>query len=392
MSVDIATISVQGASGRAEESEDLAGYAHLANHGSARVSLTVQFHIDNREAGQTTGDLEPGAENWFSAPVGHLAAGGHDLKVLVGIDDGQSSSQADNGISFTVEAMAAPAPSVDLPEIHLQPHTNVEHPAGHAWSNEQVRVSVLVHNKGMQVLDTAIAVDIGGRYLTHNLQLAAGAQEWVSDDVGPFQVGDHVITATASTETVGESVLLATKTATLTVSEPTAGWQPKNVQVVLHDFRGRPLSGRAVFLEFYGMDGAQAGGAETVQGTTTTGGVLTRPGITIPPRGTIHIMAVSTGQADEPIENTAPYHLADGEADLSVTADQESKEAKITAKSIQGVKDKLSGEMSAGLEIEVLSIGGKVGSEHEESQEFETEVEWEVRYGRPSFKIAIGGT
>jgi hypothetical protein len=102
-------------------------------------------------------------------------------------------------------------------------------------------------------------------------------------------------------------------------------------------------------------------------------------------------MAVSTEQPDEPIEHTKTYHLADGQTALVATADQDAGDATIKAKTLQGVKDKLSSEVSAGVEIEVLSVGGKVAGEHEESREYETEVEWHVRYGLPSFTVTVEG-
>ena len=391
MSVRIESASVQGAGGEPSEGEELTAYAQVANEGAEQANLNLHFHIDGSELGTVNGTVDPGGNVWLSASIGHLTAGGHELRAVADVDDGQSSSQADNGISFMVAAPAPPPnPTVQVGEIHFQPHTNVEHPAGHAWSNEQVQVSVLLHNTGTVDVNPTVTVSGGGQVATATVELPVGAQQWAVVNLGPFPAGAQEITATASAETQSQSVLLGHNTATLTVTDPATGYAPTNVQVTLHDFRGRPMEGRAVFLQFYGMDGTEAGGAETVDGTTTSGGVLTRPGITIPPRGTVRIMAVSTGEADEPIEASATYHLADGQHDLAVTAEQESSTAKVTATSLSGVRDQLSGEMHAGLEIEVLTIGGSVATQHEESQQHSTAVEWEVRYGRPSFRITVG--
>jgi hypothetical protein len=388
MAVRIDQSSVQGTLGEAQEGDNLTASANLVNDGTDPVKVSLSFQIDGTEAARTDGSIDAGASGQFSMPVGQLTVGGHTLGVVVGVDDGSSSAQVDHTAPFTVTAL--PLPTAEVGSIHIQPHSNVEHPAGHAWSNEKVRVSVLVHNTGTRPLSAEVLLDIGGHVDKQEVQLAAGEQKWVSSDGGPFAVGVHQITASASTEASNQSVLLGSANGTLTVSEPTAGWHPVNVQIVLHDFRQRPMDGRAIFVEFTGMDSTKAGGAETVEGTAASGGILSRPQITIPPRGAVRIMAVSTGAADEPIENTAPYHLADGQNDLSITANQEASTAKVTAKSIQGVRDKLSAEMSAGVEIEVLSVGGKMGAEHEESQQFEQDVEWDVRYGRPSFAITVG--
>jgi hypothetical protein len=389
VAVRIETASVHGPTGEAEEDEDLSASAQLVNDGSEPVSLDLSFRIDGSEVGRTAGALDPGASASFSLPAGRLTAGGHDLTVVVGVDDGSSSSQVEQGVSFTIAP--PPPPTVEIGPVHLQPHTNVEHEAGHAWSDEKVGVSVHVHNTGQRPVQAVVVLNLGGHSESHDVHLGPGEDKTVSSDAGPFPAGEHTISASVSTETSSQSVLLGESSATLSVQEPTGGWHPVNVQIILHDFRQRPLEGRAIFVEFTGMDAHKAGGAETVDGTTSSGGILTRPGITIPPKGALKIIAVSTGAADEPIENTIPYHLADGQTDLSITANQESAKAKVTAKSVEGVKDKLSAEMHAGLEIEVVSVDGKVGSEHEESHEFEHEVEWEVLYGRPSFQITIGG-
>jgi hypothetical protein len=208
----------------------------------------------------------------------------------------------------------------------------------------------------------------------------------VQQDFEPLAAGTHTFTAQATTETDTQSVLLGHTQGTLTVAAPNANYGHCNVQFTLHDFRGHPMSGRAVFVQFLGMDGSVADGAETVQGTATTAGILTLANVMMPQRGSLRVMAVSTGQADEPIEGTHPYHLAEGQTDLQLTAEQDYTDVKVTATDIRGVREQLSTEASAGLEIEVLSIGGKVATEQEQSRQHSEAVEWVVRVGRSSFK------
>ena len=101
----------------------------------------------------------------------------------------------------------------------------------------------------------------------------------------------------------------------------------------------------------------------------------------------MRVMAVSTGEADELIEGSTRYRIKDGEDALGFTVSQAHEDATITARSMAAVREQLSTEVSAGLEIEVLSIGGSVATESEQTREFETSVEWKVRYGRNTFEF-----
>lgn len=388
MTVSISQPSVQGESGSTNAGEALTAWAQLSNDGEGPVSLEIDFKIDGQSQGGLSGYLDGGQSDWFQSAVGQLAEGGHELEVVVGVDDGQSSSQVDTGFSFSVGAAADTTPTIDVGEVHIQPHSNVEHDPGEAWVGERLRLSVALFNTGQQAATVSVTFDAGsGGSATETVDVAAGAEEWVSTDIEPLEAGTHTITVTASTETDTASVLLGTKEGSVTVTDANAGWRPVNVQVTLHDFRNRPMDGRAVFLSFYGMDGDDAGGAETVEGTATEAGVLTSPGIMIPPRGSMRIMAVSTGEADEPIESTVRYRLTEGQDDLGFTAVQRAQPRTIRARNMQAVRDQLAAEVNAGIEIEVISIGGSVATESETTQEYETEVEWEVRYGQPAFEV-----
>ena len=204
------------------------------------------------------------------------------------------------------------------------------------------------------------------------------------------EVGSHTFEVWASMETDNQSVVVGSDTATLNVVAANASFQPIDVQLTLHDFRGRPLEGRAIFVQFLGQEGDRAGGAETVEGTMASRGVWTSPNASIPPRGSMTVMAVSIGgaeEASEPIEGSVRYHIADGATALGFTVRQAFEERTITARSLRAVREQLSAEMNAGLEIEVISIGGSVATESEESREFETSVEWKVRYGRARVRV-----
>jgi hypothetical protein len=392
MTITIAQVSVHGANGEPAANEDLTVYAELTNDADQAARVELTFNVDHQPVGTAHAEVPACGSQWASAAIGHVAAGGHDLQVVGAVEDGNSSSQVDNGLSFQVAAAAAPAtptPTAAVGEIHIRPHSNVEHPAGQAWPDERVNVAVSLTNTGTEPLHATVYISSdSGANGTEQVTLAAGEQQWVQHDFDPLPVGAHTFTAQATTETDSQSVVLGHGQGTLTVVAANAGYHRSNVQLTLRDFRGQPMSGRAVFVQFLGMDGSVADGAETVQGTATTSGVLTLPNINMPPRGSMRVMAVSTGQADQPIEGVVPYHIADGQNDLQYTADQDHSDIQVTATDMQGVRDQVSAEMGASVELEVLTIDGKAATEHERSAEHSTAVQWTVRVGRPTFTFA----
>lgn len=384
MSVTITQVSVHGADGAPSAGEDLTAYAEVTNGGGETARIGLNFTLDAQSVGTQQAELMPGASQWVQAHIGQLASGGHDLNVVGAVDDGRSSSQAEGGTTFEVAAPATPHVTIGQPQI--RPHSNVEHHAGTAWTDERIGVWVEITNSGSTHLTATVWVsEDGGQSGQHQLTLGPSESQWVQQDFEPMAAGQHTVTASASTETANQSVVLGHSQAVVTISAPTSNFHRCNVQLTVHDFRGKPMVGRSVFVQFLGMDNSVADGAETVQGSTASSGVLTQANVMVPDRGSMHVMAVSNGQPDEPVEGTVRYHLAAGQTDIGYTVVQDHSDQKVKARSLQGVKNKLTAEGHAGLEIEVLSIGGSVGSEDETSREFETEVEWEVRVGRPSF-------
>lgn len=389
MTVTIAQVSVQGAGGEPAADEELTAYAELTNDGdqSARVDLT--FSVDHQQLGTAQADIPPGGSQWANAAIGQLTAGGHELQVTGAVDDGNSSSQVDNGLSFHLAAptpAATPTPTATIGEIHIRPHSNVEHPAGQAWPDEPINVAVSITNTGTDTLHATVWISSdSGADATEQVTVAPGEQQWVQHDFEAIPVGTHTFTAQATTETDTQSVVLGHAQGTLTVSADSANYRHGNVQLTLRDFRGQPMSGRAVFVQFFGMDGSVADGAETVQGTATTSGVLTLPNVNMPVRGNMRVMAVSTGEADQPVENVTPYHLGDGQTDLQMVADQEHADVQVTATDMRGVREQVSAEMGASVEFEVITIDGKVATQSEQSEQRSTAVQWTVRVGRPTF-------
>jgi hypothetical protein len=392
MAVLVNNISVSAAGGGARTGEELTAYAELANDGGDTAEVQVDFLVDGQHRGTAGGHITAGGSQWFSVGIGQLSAGGHEIEANAAVEADQQSTQVTNGMSFTVEGAAAPEqPNVTVGELQLQAHSNVEHGHNQAWEGERIRASVQLTNRGGHRIDAAVWLSDGAG---HDANLTAaiepGASEWVSHDFDALAAGQHTFQAHASTETDTQSVVLGSSQATLTVTAASSNFRRVNFQLGVNNFRGRPMAGRMIFVQFLGTDGSVADGAETVSGAVPTAGILTQPNISIPSRGQVRVMAVSTGGADEPIESNHPYHLADGQTELGLTANQRSDTATYHARSLQGVRDQLSASGHAGIEIEVLSIGGEVGTEHEESREFETSVDWNVRYGLGAFDFVDG--
>lgn len=387
MPVTINEVSIQSADGTIDSGESLTAYAQLANGGDTDANVTVTFNIDGSVRGDAaTIQLTPGDVQWVQSVVGEIDAGGHDLEVSAAIDDGMSSSHASNGLSFAVAASVPQIPHVELGQFVVRAHSNVEHDAGEAWVGEPIGMWVEVSNRSDVAADVEVSFNVdGGEWVTQTVSLAPGDSRWIQQDADAQAEGVHTFQVWASMDAADQSVLVGNDTATLTVAAANDGWRPIDVQLTLHDFRGQPMSGRAIFVQFIGQDGDNAGGAETVEGTATSGGVWTGADIAVPPRGTMRVMAVSTGEAAELIEGSTRYRIPDTDDALGFTVQQAFEEATFTARSMAAVRQQLSTEVSAGLEIEVLSIGGSVATEDEVSREYESSVEWKVRYGRNTF-------
>lgn len=384
MSVTITQLSVHGADGVPAADEELTAYAELSNDADQTAQVELTFAVDSQDVGTVHAELVAGSSQWAQLPIGQLTAGAHDLHARGAVDDGMSSSETDNGISFEVAAPAPPTATIG--GLQIQPHSNVDHPAGEAWTDERIGVRAEITNTGQARLHATVWLsDETGQYGSQEVTLGPGEQQSVHHDFDPLPVGTHTFTVQATTETHNQSVLLGHVQGTLAVSAPTGNYRHCNVQLALRDFRGQPMSGRAVFVQFLAMDGSVAEGAETVEHTTTTSGVLTLPNTMMPARGSMRVMAVSTGQPDAWIEGIVPYHVPDGQTDLQYVAEQFGSEAHVTATDIKGVREQLSAEFGAGVDIEVIKINGKVAATEEVSHQYSTAVSWDVRVGRQSF-------
>jgi hypothetical protein len=388
MTITITQLSVHGANGAPAAGEDLTAYAELTNDAAEPAAVEVTVAIDNQDMGTSHAQVPAVGSEWVQVPLGHLSSGGHDIALRGAVDDGTSSSEVHDGNSFQVAA--PPAPTATLGELTIRAHSNVEHPVGQAWTDERIGVWVEITNTGSAQLHTSVSItNDSGHGGSHDVTLAPNQQQWLQQDFDALVVGTHTFTAQATAETENQSAILAHTQGTLTVTAANAGYAHCNVQLALRDFQGRPMGGRAAFVQFLGMDGTVADGAETVQGTATTGGVLTLPQVMMSPRGSMRVTAVSTGEAEQLVEGVVPYHLAEHQTDLQFTAEQDHADVRVTATDMQGVRNQLSSEVSAGVEIEVISIGGKVATADETSRQHSEAVEWVVRIGRPSFTFTV---
>ena len=119
MSVTINQVSIQSDNGTIEAGESLTAWAELANTGDSQAHATVTFAIDGASRGETTVDLSPSDTQWVQVVVGEVTAGGHELEATAAIDDGMSSSMANNGLSFNVGAGGGGA-EPQQPQVQIQ--------------------------------------------------------------------------------------------------------------------------------------------------------------------------------------------------------------------------------------------------------------------------------
>lgn len=109
MSVSISQISVQDGNGLAEEGSELEGWALLHNDGDRPVTLDIDFLINSQPRGTASTFIDPGGDQWTSAPVGQLNAGDHEVSVVVAVDDGDTSLQVDGTMPFVVATQTSDA-------------------------------------------------------------------------------------------------------------------------------------------------------------------------------------------------------------------------------------------------------------------------------------------
>lgn len=356
--------------------------------------LTVDgsFSLSNGDGGQAQLQLDAGAAEWMSWQSSSLPAGGVDVSVSLSGEVGMASELfAETGLSFEVQGAADLGPStphVEIDALALQPLSNVDHDDGTAWSDDEVRASAHVVNHGEATGPVAVTIwSSDGQSHVIETELSAGQDEWFAFELQPHVAGTHEIHAAVSWEGPDTSEVLTQTSRQLTVSERGEHWIEANVQISVNDYRGEPLRGYRIFSRFIGMDGTDYYGGETVESTENEAGVVTSAGIHVQREGTVQIMAVGDGDARAMLEGQLHYTLAEGDTNLAFTADQGVTEQTYRAHSQDEVGEAVQSEFSAGVEIEIIEVGGSVATEQSRSRTYGEAVEWKVRVGLTNLTI-----
>lgn len=388
--------------------EELFVSAELVNDGDDDLGEVTVVLSCGDHTHQEAAHVGPHGRHTFAGSVGVVAAGGYDLSAVAYAELEDSSGEiARTGVSQLIhapeqhhdpqphpeEAPYAAAPSGRIHAIAVQPHSNVEHAAGTAWSNEPLRISVQVENDGTTAVhDGQVTVQAGTQTLQVAANPAPGTADWYAVEATALEAGNHEIQAWWTGEANDQSHNLAHHTEPLTVTDPpSTGWIQGNVQFRVIDFMGRPLRGYRLFTQFKGMDGQDAYGGEQVEASRMEGGVQTCAGIRFPSEGTLSVMFVSEDEPGPVLEGLRGYQLAEGTTNVSFDVLQGHEELTLSATDANGVADQLSAKISGGLKFEVVSVGGEVATSETRSRTYTQAVSWKVRVATEALTITQAG-
>lgn len=161
-----------------------------------------------------------------------------------------------------------------------------------------------------------------------------------------------------------------------------SGMQTIDVQIILVDWNGKPVSSDYVaYVNF------SSPGAHDVNPTCNiTSNGVDLDDVRLRPSGTLYLKVRDPSGVAAYMEGTTDYEVKPGKSVMKFKAIQHSKTVKVRAKTMEEATEKIGVKGSVGLEFEVLKVGGEVSKESEYKRGFEQEVEWEVEYGFPTVK------
>jgi len=364
-------------------------WAQITNQHMEQLTVHSNFDMGAAGGGSTEVPLGPGESQWIHWTSQPLTSGGYESSLVIGGELENSSEQFDQtGMSFEVHEPEEVVPAAEV-SLVLQPHTNMDHDEGTALADEAIAASAQVRNTGNTRATMMLTIwSSAGHQQNIEVTLDPGADEWHTLEIPALGVGSFEVHAAATWTGADANHELARATRQLVTKELAKDWIEGSVQIVISGYDGHPLRGYRVFTKFTGFDKEVAFGGEFVEASESDNGLVTLTGIKIPKRGTIHVMAVSEGEPKPMLEGQLLYpRLADGDTTPGFHAQQDVNHVTIQARNQAEFSEKLSMEVEAGLEIEILSIGGSEATEHARSRTYSEAVAWQVRVGRSNLKI-----
>jgi hypothetical protein len=160
------------------------------------------------------------------------------------------------------------------------------------------------------------------------------------------------------------------------------GMHPIDVQIMIVDWNGRPMSSAFVALTSFAYPGAPK--LNLTSQITSTGVDL--HAVRLKPTGTLYLKVSEPGSPAPYCEGETDYDFKPGKTVMKFKAKQKSRTGKVRARTVQETSKTLGVEGEVGLEFKVLKVDGKESSESEYKRGFEHEVEWEVEVGEKGFE------
>jgi len=161
-----------------------------------------------------------------------------------------------------------------------------------------------------------------------------------------------------------------------------SGMQTIDVQIILVDWNGKPVSSDYVAYVNFSSPGAR----DVNPTTKISSNGVDLDDLRLRPSGTLYLMVRGPMSVEAYMEGTTDYEVRPGKSVMKFKAIQHSKTVKVRAKTMEEATEKIGVKGSVGLEFEILKVGGEVSKESEYKHGFEQEVEWEVEYGFPTVK------
>jgi CARDB len=170
-----------------------------------------------------------------------------------------------------------------------------------------------------------------------------------------------------------------------------AGWRRTDVNFLIRDAEGAPMTGYDFVTYFYGPDDQVTEGGDN---ELTSAGLLRCPDIWLMPEGSIRLTGYATpgGPHDggPTLEGIHWYRLSEGATSLVLNVSQERKEIEVEASSAEEASEKVHAEGHAGLKLKVIEIGGGGGKEWTTTQSEGRTVRYKVILGEPELTITQG--
>lgn len=155
--------------------------------------------------------------------------------------------------------------------------------------------------------------------------------------------------------------------------------QKIDVQIMVVDWNNKPLEDITCSAIFQ-----SPGVPKVVSGGKLSGNGFDINDVRLRPTGTLSLDVITPSYSS--IKGVTDYTFKPGKDVMKFKAVQVNKVVKVRAKKLEEATSKIGVKGSAGIAFSILTVGGEVTKESEYKKGFESEVEWEIEYGLPSFK------